>query len=59
MVWRSTLRIDGPMPLWILAPGYLLGITAGALLFRHINERRFRQAALGILIIVSGVALLA
>jgi uncharacterized membrane protein YfcA len=60
VLWaRGTLRIDGPMPLWVLAPGYLAGIVVGALLFRHIDERRFRRVTLVILIIVSMVALLA
>ncbi|MDR5744631.1 sulfite exporter TauE/SafE family protein [Caballeronia sp. LZ029] len=58
VLWmRGAFMIDGPMPLWILAPGYLFGILAGMRLFGLIDERRFRRATLGFLVIVSVVTL--
>jgi uncharacterized membrane protein YfcA len=60
VLWsRGALRIDGPMPLWLLAPGYVLGMAAGARFFHRIDEHRFRRATLGFLMVVGIVALLA
>lgn len=60
VLWlHGALQLDGPAPLWLLAPGYVAGIFAGARLFACIDERRFRQATLGLLIAVSLMALIA
>jgi uncharacterized membrane protein YfcA len=60
VLWaRGALLVDGPLPQWLLAPGYVAGLGLGAMMFGRIDERRFRQITLGILVAVSIVALLA
>jgi uncharacterized membrane protein YfcA len=60
LLWvRGVLRVDGPMPLWLLAPGYVLGLSAGMRLFALVDERRFRRATLGFMVAIAAVTLLA
>ena len=43
----------------VLAPAYLVGLVAGVRLFAHFSERRFRQFALVLMIVVALATLLA